>query len=151
MCLGNICRSPLAEGVFRHLVQEAGVAADFEIDSAGTGDWHVGEPPDPRAAAAALSHGVVLSGRARVVTNGDLRRFDQVIAMDRDNLEVLREMARGHGATARLGLLREHDPLANGQDDVPDPYYGGPSGFEDAYRIVSRSCSVLLAGLRSTE
>jgi protein-tyrosine phosphatase len=147
VCLGNICRSPLAEGVFRHLAREAGVLDRFEIDSAGTGDWHVGEPPDSRAAAVARKHGIELSGRARQVTREDLRNFDHVLAMDRDNLEELRRMAERAGATAKIRLLREHDPEAEGASDVPDPYYGGPSGFEEVYRIVSRSCRELLAEL----
>lgn len=147
VCLGNICRSPLAEGVFRHLAGEAGVLDRFVIDSAGTGDWHVGEPPDARAAAVARRHGIELTGRARQVTPEDLRRFDHVLAMDRENLDELVRMAERSGATARIRLLREHDPSAEGAEDVPDPYYGGPSGFEEVYRIVSRSCRALLAEL----
>jgi protein-tyrosine phosphatase len=151
VCLGNICRSPLAEGVFRHLVEEAGLTDAFEIDSAGTGDWHAGEPPDPRATAVALGHGVPLGGRARQVTPSDLHEFDHVIAMDRENLAALRDMAGARGASARIALLREHDPEANGQQDVPDPYYGGASGFEEVFRIVSRSCRELLDELRPAE
>jgi protein-tyrosine phosphatase len=149
VCLGNICRSPLAEGVFRHLVRGAGLDEAFEIDSAGTGDWHVGQPPDSRAKAVARRNGVELTGRARQVTSEDLHHFDHVVAMDRDNLDVLVDMARTRGASARITLLREHDPEANGDRDVPDPYYGGPSGFEEVFRIVSRSCSVLLDHLRA--
>jgi protein-tyrosine phosphatase len=151
VCLGNICRSPLAEGVFRHLVEEAGLTDAFEIDSAGTGDWHAGEPPDPRATAVALGHGVSVGGRARQVTPSDLHGFDHVIAMDRENLAALRDMAGARGASARIGLLREHDAEADGQQDVPDPYYGGASGFEEVFRIVSRSCRVLLDELRPAE
>lgn len=150
VCLGNICRSPLAENVFRQLVGEAGLSGDFEIDSAGTGSWHVGEPPDARAAMVAREHGVELQGRARQVTPGDLAHFDHVIAMDRENLRALERMARGDGATARIQLLRAHDPSAEG-DDVPDPYYGGASGFESVFEIVTRSCRGLLAKLRGIE
>ena len=148
VCLGNICRSPLAEGVFLHLVREAGLADRFEVDSAGTGDWHVGERPDARAAAAARRHGVELPSRARQVTRDDLDTFDHVLAMDRENLRELERMARP-GARAEIRLLRSHDPVRDG-DDVPDPYYGGPTGFDLVYEMVHRSCAVLLAELTAT-
>ena len=146
VCLGNICRSPLAENVFRHLVEEAGLEERFEVDSAGTGSWHVGEPPDSRAAAVASARGVELRGRARQVTQNDLVTFDHVIAMDRDNLEELEHMARRGEATAEIRLLRAYDPQPEGEE-VPDPYYGGADGFENVFDIVSRSCRSLLASL----
>lgn len=148
VCLGNICRSPLAEGVFRQRVDEAGLSDDFEIDSAGTGSWHVGEPPDSRATMVAKEHGVDLDSRARQVTPEDLERFDHVIAMDRDNLRSLEQMAASSGGSAEIQLLRDYDPDRDGAD-VPDPYYGGVSGFENVYDIVSRSCEGLLAKLRA--
>jgi protein-tyrosine phosphatase len=148
VCLGNICRSPLAEGVFLHLVQEAGLADRFEVESAGTGDWHVGERPDPRATAVARRHGVELPSRARQVTRDDLDSFDHVLAMDRENLRELERLARPD-ARAEIRLLRAHDPVRDG-DDVPDPYYGGPSGFDQVYEMVHRSCSALLAELTAT-
>ncbi len=146
VCLGNICRSPLAEGVFRHLVEEADLSARFEIDSAGTGAWHVGERPDARAAMVASQHGVELGSRARQVTEEDLHRFDYVIAMDRDNLHSLERMARAAGSDAEIRLLRAYDPEADG-DEVPDPYYGGTSGFENVYEMLNRSCQALLVRL----
>jgi protein-tyrosine phosphatase len=148
VCLGNICRSPLAEGVFLHLVREAGLTDRFEVDSAGTGDWHVGERPDGRAQAVARRHGVELPSRARQVRAEDLEAFDHVLAMDRDNLHDLRRLA-GRGATADIRLLRAHDPLAtaDGDGDVPDPYYGGPDGFDLVYEMVHRSCRALLVEL----
>ncbi len=148
VCLGNICRSPLAEGVFLHLVREAGLTDRFEVESAGTGDWHVGERPDPRSVAVARQHGVDLPSRARQVTPDDLEAFDHVLAMDRDNLSDLQRLARP-GARAVVGLLRAHDParVTDGDDDVPDPYYGGPSGFDVVFEMVHRSCTVLLADL----
>lgn len=149
VCLGNICRSPLAEGVFKSLVEEAGVAGDFEIDSAGTGSWHVGERPDARAAMIAREHGVELDSRARQVTEQDLHDFDYVIAMDRDNLRTLERMAASSGGDAEIQLLRAHDPDRE-SEEVPDPYYGGVSGFETVYQIVRRSCEGLLAHLRAT-
>jgi protein-tyrosine phosphatase len=146
VCLGNICRSPLAENVFRYLVEEAGLEDRFEIDSAGTGSWHVGERPDARAASVASAHGIELRGRARQVTQDDLVAFHYVLAMDRENLEELEYMARKGEATAEIRLLRAYDPHAD-RDEVPDPYYGGASGFEDVFDIVSRSCRSLLASL----
>ena len=146
VCLGNICRSPVAENVFRHLVSEAGLEDHFEIDSAGTGSWHVGESPDRRAASVARARGIELRGSARQVTAEDLSSYDHVIAMDRDNLRELQRLARGGAATARIELLRAYDPEAD-DDDVPDPYYGGASGFENVFEIVSRSCRNLLASL----
>jgi len=146
VCLGNICRSPMAEGVFRHLLREGGVEDHFVVDSAGTGAWHVGEPPDTRSAEAAARHGVSLSGSARQVRPADLDRFDYVIAMDRDNLGKLQRMQKGSGGHASLHLLREFDP-DGGDRDVPDPYYDGLRGFETVYHMVRRSCEALLEHL----
>ena len=148
VCLGNICRSPLAEGVFRHLADEAGLSERFDIDSAGTGSWHVGERPDARAAMVAQQHGVDLECRARQLTEDDLRRFDYVIAMDRENLQNIRRMADAIGSEAEVALLREFDPEGGG-DEVPDPYYGGASGFETVYEMVQRSCANLLERLKA--
>jgi protein-tyrosine phosphatase len=148
VCLGNICRSPLAEGVFRNLVAEAGLSDKFEIDSAGTGSWHVGERPDARAAMVAKEHGVDLDCRARQVREEDLEDYDYVIAMDRENLLSLKRMASFSGGDAEIHLLRAYDPDPD-TEEVPDPYYGGVSGFENVFQIVTRSCEGLLARLRS--
>jgi protein-tyrosine phosphatase len=153
VCLGNICRSPLAEGVFLHLAESAGVADRFEVDSAGTGDWHVGERPDPRAEAVARKYGVELPSSARQVTAADFQRFDYIVAMDRENLWNLERMARETRAgpsRAKIHLLREDDPDRTAGDDrhdVPDPYYGGASGFDQVYRMVHRSAEALLRRL----
>lgn len=149
VCLGNICRSPLAEGVFLRLVSDAGLADRFRIESAGTGAWHVGERPDARATMVAQQHGVVLGSRARKITDADVREFDYVIAMDRENLRNVQRMVDAAGSDAHVHLLREFDPLADGEgDEVPDPYYGGASGFENVYEMVQRSCEVLLDRIR---
>jgi len=149
VCLGNICRSPLAEGVFAHLVRERGLHDRFEIDSAGTGAWHVGERADRRSAEVAARHGVSLDGRARRVASSDFARFDLVVAMDRENLRDLERMADGIPHRPRLHLLREWDPQEG--DEVPDPYYGGPDGFERVYAMVRRSCEALLDDLAGQE
>ena len=148
VCLGNICRSPLAEGIFEHLVTEAGLEERFEIDSAGTGAWHVGERPDARAAMVANQHGVELESRARQLTDDDLHHFDYVIAMDRENLRNIERMADATGSEANVHLLREFDQSVDG-DEVPDPYYGGASGFETVYEMLHRSCHVLLERLHA--
>ena len=143
VCLGNICRSPLAESVFRHLVRERGVEEQFEIDSAGTAGYHIGESPDRRTIETARGRGVEVRGAARQLAVEDLSRFDYIIPMDGDNLAGVRRLAGQDGAAARVQLLREWDPDDRG-GNVPDPYYGGARGFEDVHDIVERSCAALL-------
>ena len=144
VCLGNICRSPMAEGVFRHILEEEGLADRFQVDSAGTGSWHVGESPDVRSVRISASHGVTLSGTARQIQPDDFRDFDYVLAMDGSNLENLERYRAGVGGDAALYLLREFDPEGGPGAEVPDPYYGGPMGFENVYNMVERSCRGLL-------
>ena len=147
VCLGNICRSPLAESVFRHLARERGVERRFEIDSAGTSGWHVGDPPDARSVATARARGVEVCGASRKLVAEDLRRFDYVIAMDRENLANITRLQTASGGGARVHLLREWDPEP-GQPDVPDPYYGGERGFEDVLDLVEAACRGLVAEIR---
>jgi protein-tyrosine phosphatase len=147
VCMGNICRSPLAEGVFRHLVAESGLTDRFEIDSAGTSSYHVGEPPDARSANVARQRCIRLTGKSRAIAAADLERFDYVIAMDDDNLLRIRQMAARKPGRASVHLLRDFDGVAKGAN-VPDPYYGGPHGFEDVHDIVDRSCRAFLSHLR---
>jgi protein-tyrosine phosphatase len=144
VCLGNICRSPLAEAVFRHQVAERGWSDRFDIDSAGTSGWHRGAPPDARSTETARRRGIELAGRSRKVIASDLRGFDYVIAMDAENRAALDELAAHSGGTAEVRQLREFEPGAASLD-VPDPYYGGPRGFEDVHDIVERGCAGLLA------
>ena len=146
VCLGNICRSPLAEGVFLHLLAEAGSGDWFRVESAGTGAWHVGELPDPRSREVAERHGVVLPSRARQVTDRDLHEFDIVVAMDRSNLADLERLKARNGGAARLVLMRDFDPEP-GDGEVPDPYYGGASGFDRVFAMVLRSARGLLGHL----
>jgi protein-tyrosine phosphatase len=153
VCLGNICRSPTAEGVMRSLVRQAGLEDSIELDSAGTGAWHVGSAPDERASAAAGSRGIALDGCARQVRAEDFEDFDLLIAMDRANLRELRALASDDEQRARVRLLREFDPAsAGGADlDVPDPYYGAPGGFEEVLDLVQAACEGLLAQVRAGE
>jgi protein-tyrosine phosphatase len=150
VCLGNICRSPTAEGVMRALVREAGLEDEIELDSAGTGDWHVGHPPDRRAAAAARARGVTLEGEAREVRRSDFDDFDLVIAMDRSNLRALRRLAPSEDTRAKVRLLRDFDPASAGAElDVPDPYYGAGGGFEEVLDLVQAACAGLLERVRA--
>ncbi|GIV59060.1 low molecular weight phosphotyrosine protein phosphatase [Rhodocaloribacter litoris] len=144
VCLGNICRSPLAEGVFRHLVRERGLEDRFDIDSAGTGSWHVGEPPDRRMRETARRHGVPLDGqRARQFTARDLEHYDHIFVMDRDNLHDVLFLDREDRYGNKVRLFREFDPEP-GDYQVPDPYYGGAQGFENVFAIVERTARTLL-------
>jgi protein-tyrosine phosphatase len=149
--MGNICRSPTAEGVMRSLVAEAGLEDRVELDSAGTGGWHAGEPPDARAADAAQRRGVTLDGAARQIAPEDFDRFDLIVAMDRENLRGVLVMAPDEAAAAKVRLLREFDPDAAGDLDVPDPYYGGDRGFETVLDQVQAACRGLLGELRAAE
>lgn len=152
VCMGNICRSPTAEGVMRALVRDAGLEDRVEIDSAGTGGWHAGEPPDARATEAAHRRGVTLAGAARQIAPEDFERFDLIVAMDRENLRGLLAVAPDEEAAEKVRLLREFDPGAGGGDlDVPDPYYGGERGFETVLDHVQAACRGLLAELRAAE
>jgi len=148
VCLGNICRSALAEGVLRKRVEEAGLAGRVEIASVGTGDWHVGKPPDRRMCATARARGVEIEGqRARQLRPRDLRDHDLVLAMDRSNLANARAIAPSQEEAARVTLFRDFDPEPDG-DEVPDPYYEGQEGFEHVFEIVDRTCRALVAELR---
>ena len=144
VCLGNICRSPTAQAA----IVEAAAAADLEIEveSAGTGDWHIGELPDERMRTAAAAIGLQLDSRARQVEAIDLSNYDLVLAMDRDNLRVLESLS-DESTTARIELFRSWDPHANGDLEVPDPYYGGRRGFEDVVEICRRTARALVEDL----
>jgi protein-tyrosine phosphatase len=149
VCMGNICRSPTAEGVFRQRVSEQAPHLGIEIDSAGTHDYHVGEPPDRRSIAAAARRGIDLrSLRARQVADADFAHFDLILAMDRLNHVTLldRSPAPFHD---RIRLFLEYAP-ATGMEDVPDPYYGGPTGFEQVLDLVEEASAGLITELLET-
>jgi protein-tyrosine phosphatase len=152
VCLGNICRSPTAEGVMRSLVEREGLQDSIELDSAGTSAEHRGSPPDRRASAVARTRGIVLDGHARKVADEDFEDFDLLLAMDSANMRALIQRAPGEAERAKVRMLREFDPAgaeAGERDlDVPDPYYGGERGFEDVFDMVQSACEGLLAQIR---
>ena len=143
ICMGNICRSPLAEGVFIHKVNQRGVADKFIIESAGTGSWHVGELPDPRSRQIAEKYGIKLPSRSRQVSKKDLKRFSNLICMDEANRENLLKIGIPE---QRISLLLDADPNCPLRE-VPDPYYGGEDGFETIYRLIDSACDALLDDL----
>jgi len=151
VCLGNIVRSPLAENLFVHLSEKAGVGDKYQVDSAGTSNWHVGEPPDWRMQRVAGRHGVKIDGRARQFQVDDFERFDMILAMDIHNRDTLRIQAPDEQARRKIHLLREFDPHASPESSVPDPYYEGIDGFDEIYQIIERSCQGLLGKLEAGE
>jgi protein-tyrosine phosphatase len=148
VCLGNICRSPTAEAVMRHLVREAGLAGRIAVSSAGTGDWHVGHPRDQRSRAVGAARGIALEGAARQFTSGSFAGCDYVLAMDRANRDELLKLARTGADKAKVRLLRSFDPAAPRDAEVPDPYYGGPSGFDDVFDLCEAACRGLIDDLK---
>jgi protein-tyrosine phosphatase len=146
VCLGNICRSPIAEGIFAHLVRERGLEGRYQADSAGTGDWHVGQPPDRRAINTAQRRGVALPSLCRQVRKDDFRDFDLILAMDKNNLSDLDALCPPP-LRSKLKLMRDYDTGKDAGADVPDPYYGGPYEFDQVYEMLDRCCSRLLEEL----
>jgi len=148
VCLGNICRSPTAHGLFQHKVEHAGLSDTVHIESAGTGAWHVGKSPDARAQAKAAERGYDLSHiRARQVAPSDFERFDYILAMDESNLDDLQRMAPANFPGQLRLFLDFSDQVA--QREVPDPYYGGDQGFERVLDLVERACDGLLHDIRN--
>lgn len=146
VCLGNICRSPSAEGVFREVVKRAGLAERVEIDSCGTGHWHVGEAPDRRAVAAAGKRGIDIGHlRARQFQVEDLERFDYILVMDRQNLADTRSIWHQHGGTEPELFLAYGN---SDYDEVPDPYFGGDQGFEHVLNLIHEASEGLLEDIR---
>ena len=151
VCLGNICRSPAAEGVFLHHLQKRGLSDRFVVDSAGTGSWHVGNPADRRMRAAAQRRGIDLPSRARQIELSDLEEFDLVLTMDDANLAAVTSLAKEAGARAcaEIRPMLSYAKRFN-ETEVPDPYYGGEEGFEHVLDLLDDACTALLDELMST-
>ncbi|NUR66657.1 MAG: low molecular weight phosphotyrosine protein phosphatase [Streptomyces sp.] len=148
VCTGNICRSPMAESVFRARIAEAGLDALVEVDSAGTGGWHQGDGADPRTVSVLEENGYDSSHTARQFQPSWFSRLDLVIALDTGHLKALRRLARTPEDAAKVRLLRSYDPAAGDDLDVPDPYYGGLDGFEECLEMVEAASEGLLAEIR---
>lgn len=148
VCLGNICRSPLGEAIFIHKARAAGVLDAMDIDSAGIGHWHIGQPADPRSIEVGRRHGLDVKSIARQVEASDLERFDLLLAMDRENRRDLLDLG---APESRVRLMRSFDPAMEGvrerELDVPDPYLGGREGFEGVYQMLDAACEGLLSTL----
>ena len=142
VCLGNICRSPTAEGIFQHLVDERGLSDYFEIDSSGTSAYHEGESANTKSQRTANEHGITLHSKARRFKTFDLDYFDLILAMDNENIANIKRMASDKHQH-KIARMRDFDPEP-GNGEVPDPYYGGPEGFENVFQVVKRSCEHLL-------
>lgn len=150
VCLGNICRSPMAEGVFRRVAEDEGVLHLFDIDSAGLGDWHVGQAPDTRAQAASQNRGIDISGQsARQIAPADYDRFDMLLAMDGSNYQELIQLAPSD-ARHKIRRFLDFAPQL-GTQDVPDPFYGGREGFDHALDLIEQAARGLLADLLTAE
>ncbi len=151
VCTGNIVRSPLAEHLFQHLIQQASLDQKYQVGSAGTIEYHVGQPPDERMRRVAARHGLIYTGRARRFHPEDFDKYDLILALDRENLRDLQAMAPDEQAKAKIHLLREFDPYGGPRQSVPDPYYEGIEGFEEAYQIIERSVKGLIKKLEEEQ
>lgn len=143
VCLGNICRSPLAEGIFQQLIDQKGLGDKISCDSCGTSNYHIGGQPDARSQANAIENGVILNHKARQFTAQDFVDFDYILPMDESNLKNVTSFKEAAKSNAIIKLMREYDPNGKGKD-VPDPYFGGESGFQEVFDILDRSCRRLL-------
>lgn len=143
VCLGNICRSPMAEGVFRHLAEKKGLASQITCASAGTAAYHIGELPDQRMRKTALAHGIKLESRARQFKAADFSVFDYIVPMDASNYQNIVRLAASEKEKKKVMLMRNFDENRSGSD-VPDPYYGDMEGFEEVYRILEGAAENLL-------
>lgn len=148
VCLGNICRSPLAEGIFKRHVRNAGLEKEIYVASAGTSGWHIGESPDPRSVDVAIQNGITLDSFGSKAVSQHFQEYDYIIAMDRNNYSDLQSLpgSRSEGA-AELHLMRDFDDVGKGED-VPDPYYGGDDGFTYVFELLDRSCGNLLEHIK---
>ncbi len=143
VCLGNICRSPLAEGLAIKLAEELGISDQVSFDSCGTGNYHIGELPDSRTRNNAEQNGLKLTSRARQFEKKDFRAFDHILVMDAANLSNIKKIDMTNQFSAKIQLMRDFDPQFKGED-VPDPYFGGEKGFQEVYEILNRSVGQFL-------
>ncbi len=150
VCLGNICRSPLAEALFKHKVNQYGLAHCFEADSCGTSNYHVGEPPDSRTIANARENGIHIEHTGRQLTEKDLAYFDYILAMDRSNYDHILQLDYDHHFSGKVALIRSYDG-SGGTRDVPDPYYGGKRGFQEVFDILDHSLEEFINHLKQVE
>lgn len=150
VCLGNICRSPLAEALFKHKLNQHELEHCIEADSCGISDYHIGEPPDSRTMTNARKNGITISHRGRQLSITDLEHFDYILAMDQSNYHHILYLGRHHDITGKVSLMRNYDPIGKGLD-VPDPYYGGERGFQEVFEILDRSLEGFLHYLKEKE
>ena len=143
VCLGNICRSPTAEGIFQHLVNQRGLQSYFYIDSAGTSAYHIGEPANSKSQWVANQQGVKLHSKARRFESADLEEFDLILAMDSENYSNIIRLDKNGSNRDKIKMMRDFEPKPDSRD-VPDPYYGGMDGFQNVFDVIMRSCEGLL-------
>ncbi len=148
VCLGNICRSPLAEAIFKHKISKLDLADVWESDSCGTSNYHIGDQPDPRTIKNALKNGVQISHLGRQIEPDDLENFDLVLAMDRANYKDIMRLGKATTHPHKVQLMRRYDPM--GGEDVPDPYYGGEREFQEVFDIINRSIDSLIESFRKS-
>ena len=148
VCLGNICRSPAAEGIFNQKIKERDLEKLFVVDSAGTGSWHVGNLPDQRMSTTALTRGIELTSRARQIEENDLYEFDHILVMDKDNLDAVKSLAKDHKkpVDSKIKLILSYSKNCQ-LDEVPDPYYGGQNGFEKVLDLLDDAMDGLIESL----
>ena len=151
VCLGNICRSPLAEAVLQKIVDENNQSKNFVIDSSGISGFHVGEDPDSRMQKVAESKGFQMTHRAKQLKRGDLEKFDLIFAMDEENYQGVLRLADSPELKKKVHMFREFDPQGSSGDSVPDPYYGGEEGFEEVFQIISRTSQNIFDKIMSKE
>ena len=143
ICLGNICRSPAAEGIMKHIVEEKGVADAFEIDSAAIGPWHIGELPDSRMRRCGAGHGYTFNSRARQLTSDDFGHFDLIIGMDHENIRAIKAKVRNHDDEQKIRLMADYLRHHPNHSTIPDPYYGGERDFELVIELLEDACETL--------
>lgn len=148
ICLGNICRSPAAEGIFKYLVEEQGLDHQFLIDSAGIGGWHIGQLPDPRMRQCGVRHGYRFESRARQFSKSDFSRFDHIIVMDAENYRDVTSMASSEEEKSKVSFMTDYCTRHKDATSVPDPYYGGPRGFDLVIELLEDACLGLLERLK---